>query len=238
MSAARRETPRQETWALIAVKRFEFAKTRLAAALDPAARAALAEAMLEDVLTATAGSSALDGVLVVTSDPAAAAIARRFGATAMNDAHDAGVNSAVNQGLRRLERWRAGRAIVVPADVPLLAGAEIDQVASALDRAKVVLTPADRDGGTNVLALSPVDAMDPAYGPDSLKRHIEAARAIGVEPRVLRLPGAGLDVDVPEDLGVLARRGVGTRAGALLRELTTTAARRSARSLSERIMQQ
>lgn len=232
MSAAR-----PETWALIAVKRFAAAKTRLAPTLDPSARAALAEAMLEDVLGALSDASTLNGCLVVTSDPAAAAIARRIGAAAMTDAHDAGVNAAVNQGLRCLGRWNAGRVIVAPADVPLLAGSEIDEVAAALDHAPVVLCPAERDGGTNIFALSPVDIVAPAFGPDSLNRHVEATRAVGAEPRVLRLAGAGLDIDVPDDLEVLARRGAGTRAGALLRELTTPA-RRSARSLSERIMQQ
>lgn len=229
--------PRQETWALIAVKRFAWAKTRLAAALDPGLRAALAEAMLEDVLATLAGSSAINGALVVTSDPAAAAVAQRAGAAAMNDAHDAGVNSAVNQGLRCLERWRAGRVIVVPADLPLLKSSEIDEVAAALDHFSVVLSPAERDGGTNILALSPIDAIAPAFGLDSLNRHVEAARAAGAAPHILPLAGAGLDIDVSQDLEVLARRGAGTRAGALLGELSA-AARRTARPLSGRIMQQ
>lgn len=238
MNGSRRDHPRQETWALIAVKRFVFAKARLAAALDPASRATLAQAMLEDVLTALSGSRALNGALVVTSDPAAAAIARRFGAAATNDAEDAGVNPAVNQGLKLLGRWNAGRVIVAPADLPLLASSEVDAVVAALDSAKIVLTPAERDGGTNVLALSPVDALAPAFGPNSLNRHMAAARAAGVEPHVLPLAGAGLDIDVSEDLEVLVRRGAGTRSGALLQELGVAAPARSARSLFERSMHQ
>lgn len=237
MNAARQGISRQETWALIAVKRFEFAKTRLAAALPSSARAMLAEAMLEDVLAALAGSSALNGALVVTSDPAAAAIARRAGAAAMNDAQDAGVNAAVAQGLRCLERWHAARVIVVPADVPLLKSSEVDAVAAALDQSKVVLTPAERDGGTNILALSPIDAIAPAYGPDSLKRHAKAARAAGIEPRIMPFSGAGLDIDVSRDLEALARHGAGTRAAALLREISAPT-RRAANSLHERIMPQ
>lgn len=229
---------RRETWALIAVKRFDLAKTRLSPALAPAARTALAEAMLEEVLAALSGSSALDGALVVTSDPAAAAIARRVGAAAIGDAAESGVNAAVDQGLRCLARWEASRAIVVPADVPLLVGAEIDEVAAALDRAEVVLAPAERDGGTNVLALSPIDAIAPAFGADSLNRHVEAARAAGREARIVRLSGAGLDIDTPEDLERLVRRGGSTRAAALLSELSARAPRRRAGSLPERIMQQ
>lgn len=228
---------RAETWALVVVKRFASAKSRLAPALAPAAREALAEAMFEDVLAALSRSTALDGVLVVTADSAAADVARRFAAMTIHDFDETGVNAAVAQGLDFLARQRVGRAIVVPADVPLLTGSEVDAVAAALDHAGVVLTPADRDGGTNVLALSPVDAVAPAYGPDSLRRHAEAAAAAGVALRIMPLAGAGLDIDVADDLDVLARRGAGTRARALLRELSAPTPR-SDRSLPERIMQQ
>jgi len=226
----------RNTWALIAVKRFEFAKTRLSEALDPTARATLAEAMLEDVLAALSGSSALDGALVVTSDPVAAAIARRVGAAAADDAENAGVNPAVRQGLKCLSRWRAGRVVVVPADLPLLASGEVDALVAALDETGVVLAPAERDGGTNALALSPIDLVAPAYGPNSLERHVEAARGAGVEPRILPLAGASLDIDVADDLDILARRGAATRSGALLQELWGAAAPRRAHPLVERIM--
>ena len=40
-------------------------------------------------------------------------------------------------------------------------------------------------------------------GEPSFARHLETARAHGLTPRVLALPGLGLDVDAPEDLTAL-----------------------------------
>src|SRR5437762_707180 len=46
-------------------------------------------------------------------------------------------------------------------------------------------------------------AMPLAVGEPSLDNHLAAARARGLEPRVLALPGLGLDVDAPDDLAAL-----------------------------------
>jgi len=46
---------------------------------------------------------------------------------------------------------------------------------------------------------------------------LKTARAAGVTPRVLELPGISLDVDAPDDLPVLLERGPATRSARLLR---------------------
>ena len=62
-----------------------------------------------------------------------------------------------------------------------------------------------RDGaGTNALLLSPPDAMQPEFGEGSFVRHVAQAVALGLEFRVLRLPGIAADIDEPRDLDVLA----------------------------------
>ena len=62
----------------------------------------------------------------------------------------------------------------------------------------------DRHGtGTNALVLSPPDAIEPSFGPDSLERHVAAAEAAGVPHRVEEVPGLALDVDTPDDLAAL-----------------------------------
>jgi 2-phospho-L-lactate guanylyltransferase (CobY/MobA/RfbA family) len=53
-----------------------------------------------------------------------------------------------------------------------------------------------------------------AFGEGSFKRHIALATNAGVRVQVVRLPGAALDVDVPEDFRLFrdsssAARGVG-----------------------------
>ena len=55
--------------------------------------------------------------------------------------------------------------------------------------------------------LAPPGAMPLTFGEPSFANHLAAARAAGLAPRVLELPGIGLDVDAPDDLPVLLERG-------------------------------
>ena len=43
------------------------------------------------------------------------------------------------------------------------------------------------------------------FGEDSFRRHLGFARELGIEPRVIKLPALGLDVDTPHDLEALMR---------------------------------
>ena len=52
---------------------------------------------------------------------------------------------------------------------------------------------------------------------------MKTARAAGLAPRVLELPGIGLDVDAPDDLPALLERGPATRSARLLRGFPTGA---------------
>jgi 2-phospho-L-lactate guanylyltransferase len=45
--------------------------------------------------------------------------------------------------------------------------------------------------------------MPLTFGEPSFDNHLAAARARGLAPRVLPLPGLGLDVDAPDDLAAL-----------------------------------
>jgi 2-phospho-L-lactate guanylyltransferase len=65
--------------AVVPAQAFTAAKQRLGDALPAATRAALARAMLEDVLAALSGAS-LDRVVVITPDAEVAAVAERHGA--------------------------------------------------------------------------------------------------------------------------------------------------------------
>src|SRR5438132_13864287 len=77
-----------KTVGILPVKLFARAKQRLAPELGTEARAALAEAMVRDVLRAVARVEELDGLIVVTKDPRAAALGPPFGAGVLNDADE------------------------------------------------------------------------------------------------------------------------------------------------------
>ena len=63
-------------WAILPAKNFNHAKKRLAPSLTPVERQALFAAMLEDVLAAATDVDMLEGVLVLTRDEKAVALAQ------------------------------------------------------------------------------------------------------------------------------------------------------------------
>ena len=76
------------TLAILPVKRFELAKTRLGEQLGPAQRRRLAQAMVSDVLDALVATGGLDAV-IVTNEPAVASLARDRGAAVLADPAEA-----------------------------------------------------------------------------------------------------------------------------------------------------
>jgi 2-phospho-L-lactate guanylyltransferase len=76
----------------------------------------------------------------------------------------------------------------------------------------VTLSPS-RDGqGTNAVVCSPPDLLPLRFGDDSFHAHLRGARALGIEPRIVRRPGLALDIDTPEDLTVFLANPSMTRA--------------------------
>ncbi len=203
--------------AVVPAKDFDAAKQRLARALPPEARSALARAMLEDVLTALAAGG-LDRIVVVTPDTRAAEIAARHGAAALLEAESAGHTAAVERGLAACRELGATIMLTVPGDLPCLTTEEVRAVLAACGAPPAAVFVPSRSGlGTNAACLAPPEAVPLRFGEPSFADHLAAARARGIEPVVLELPGAGLDIDSPEDLEALLARGPETRAARLLR---------------------
>ena len=192
------------------------AKQRLVPALAPAQRRALAAAMLEDVLTALAAAR-LDAVWVVTRDADVTALARGFGATIVSEAENRGHTAAVAAAQARAAGEGVDVFATIPGDVPCVTAAEVDALVDATGNAPSVVLAASRSGiGTNGVALAPPDAMVLRFGEPSFADHVDAARARGITPRLLSLPGLALDVDGPEDLRAVVVEGGATRSARLL----------------------
>lgn len=208
---------RDKPWAIVPVKQFDNAKQRLAGALSAQVRRALAQAMLEDVLSALANCDALAGIAVVTIDPQAAAISRRHDARILTDAATGGHTAAVVAAAERLAREGSTAVLSVPGDIPLITADEVTQVVAAFETAPAfVIVPAHDERGSNAVLCAPPGAVALSYGDDSFLPHLAAARAAGIEPAVLRLPGIALDVDHPADLKAFLAKPSDTRAYRLL----------------------
>ena len=214
------------TLAVLPVKSFDAAKGRLRARLDPLARAALAEAMLGDVLAAVVRASEIEGVAVVTGEPRAATVARGIGAEILLDPDEAGQSHAATIGVARAVAAGYDRVALVPGDTPLAAPADLDGlcVRSSAAGLGAAIVPDRHGSGTNALLLHPPDALAPSFGPDSLARHVASARTAGVPHAVERIAALEHDVDTPEDLVALAVR---------LRESEPTTAPRTRATLAD-----
>jgi 2-phospho-L-lactate/phosphoenolpyruvate guanylyltransferase len=201
--------------AAVPAKDLAQAKQRLVGVLSPAARTELARAMLRDVLRALAASP-LDAVWVVTRDPGMEAVARAAGMGVLPETENRGHTAAVALAQQEATRVGARCFVTVPGDVPCLTADEMTTLLAAAADATAVFTPSRSGLGTNGVALIPPGAMTLTFGEPSFENHLATARRHHLTPRVVPLPGLGLDVDGPEDLRALLRRGPHTESGQLV----------------------
>jgi 2-phospho-L-lactate guanylyltransferase len=210
---------RDRLWAVLPVKDLHHAKQRLAGVLSATERQALFAAMLEDVLGTLSACRGLGGIMLVTRDPQAQAMAARHGARVLIEPENRGHTAASSFGAATLAREGAAGMIQLPADVPLVTAADIDAVLDAHDQSPAVTIAPSRDQlGSNAVACSPPDVLPLRFGDDSFFPHLEQARALGIEPRIVERPGLGLDVDTPADLNAFLATPSATRAYAYLQE--------------------
>jgi 2-phospho-L-lactate guanylyltransferase len=209
--------------AVVPVKDTAQAKQRLAALLPAARRQELALAMFEDVIATISSVRELAGIVVVTVDPAAAAIAARHDARVMNEGACEGHTGAVTAAARRLAAGGFD-LLTLPGDIPLVEPDDVRHLVSVhcagAERGAGAFTivPARDELGSNAVLCSPAGAVPLRFGDNSFFPHLDAAKGHGIEPEVVHLPRIALDIDTPEDLALFLRTPSPTRAHALLQQ--------------------
>ena len=201
---------------LVPVKNLALAKQRLAPLLAAAERRALATAMLEDVLMALAASSAQPRVAIVTGDGEAIGLARQFLFEVIEDRENLGESEAIAMATRVSEERGEREVLVLPADIPLVTPAEIEQILSLAPPRGTVIVPCWEERGSNAVLRRPASLFPLKFGNDSFHPHLRAAEVAG-PCVVLRLPGIGLDVDRPGHLARLLSAPGNTKAQQLAR---------------------
>jgi len=170
-------------------------KTRLADRLDADERAGLAGAMLADVVAAIRGCG-LERVVLAASGPGAVAAGAALDLEVVVDPPDVGtLDHAIEHA--RVACGGQQDVLVVQADLPALTADDVAAVLAA--DAAVVVAPTD-DGGTSALLRRPGGVIDTRYGPDSARRHVDGAKAAGIEVVVVGRAGFCMDVDTAADL--------------------------------------
>jgi 2-phospho-L-lactate guanylyltransferase len=188
---------------LVPIKSLAGAKQRLSSVLNPEERFALAQAMCADVLQAIAQWPGRPPVAVVTGDSFARDLAQRFHFEVVAD-DNSGETHAIEMATAICVQRGAGSTLVIPADIPLIDRAELQQIVDNAPPQGAVLVPDAAGRGTNAAWRSPADLFPLRFGNDSFLPHLAAAKATALPCVVLELPGIALDVDRPEDLRQLA----------------------------------
>jgi 2-phospho-L-lactate guanylyltransferase len=180
---------------IIPVKPFAEAKQRLSPALDPGARAKLAEDLFRHVFEMTANFAGPACLVVVSRAQEILDFAAMRGTTALPEC-EPDLNAALRQAADHVLAQGASKLMVVASDLPLLCPGDL----AAMAEHDCAIAPDRRRRGTNAL-LWPAAPRPPfRFGVDSFSRHRAEARGNGLDPCIVSRTGLAHDVDLPGDL--------------------------------------
>jgi 2-phospho-L-lactate/phosphoenolpyruvate guanylyltransferase len=191
-----------KTFAIVPVKRFENAKTRLSSMLDTEDRIRLSSLMLEDTLQILSVATPLTQVIIVSADKRADEIATKHGAKFLPEEKEKGVNSAVALADGYcIEKEAADATIVIPHDLPLLDSIVISKACELAEKEStcIVICPSVRYDGTNMLLRKPPSVIGTFYETDSYNMHVRTAIKLGIPVKPLLSKSLMYDIDTPED---------------------------------------
>ena len=219
-----------ETVAVVPVRDGVSGKSRLATALDPAARRRLVATLARHVVGVLVASDAVDRVVVVTADApfAAETLAGLDVGVVVQPADRPGLDAALDVGREHAAALGARRVLVAHADLPLLSPADVAALLAAdafapevggpgrdrrsgaptsprtTDLTQPVVVAPDRHGtGTNLLLVPATTAFTFRFGPGSCAAHVAEAGRAGLPVAVVHRPGTEVDLDTLDDWGEL-----------------------------------
>ena len=165
------------------VKSLSETKSRLAPMLSPLERGALTLAMLEDVMDVTQQIAGWETWVV--SPTRRSSRSRSAAVHAIREEKPPLANA-----IRQVEDEALGRdadalAVLLP-DTPFVTTEALTRALHTLG--PVVLAPSTDEGGTNLLVRRPPDAIHARFGPDSYRKHLEAAAIAELPTSIVGTP--------------------------------------------------
>ncbi len=193
-----------KTLVVVPVKDFARAKSRLGPDLDAGERAIVAAnlfartiAFLQD---AKARSSTAFDIAVVTSSTDIAKTVNEHRLHLIPEGQEDGLNSALTTAASWAKAHSYETLCVLPADIAAPDFGEFGRLLSlAGSPGSLVLCPAD-DRGTNVLIVTPPDAISFTYGCLSFLKHQAQAAEHGLDCVIAPSSAFSRDIDYMEDL--------------------------------------
>jgi FO synthase/2-phospho-L-lactate guanylyltransferase len=205
------------TTILIPLKNPVGAKRRMAPLLTEQERENLSWAMFRDLIEVVRGLDA--PVAIVTSSEAAAGLAHREGWQVLEEESQISESESIDNASKRLCRLGVSSVLRLPADLPLLRTADIEQILAAASQYDVVLAPSHDLLGTNAILRSPPDRFPSRFGHNSFVFHIMEALQTEADIRIVHNSRLGWDLDHPSDLEGFLQSSASTRTHGFLESI-------------------
>ena len=186
--------------AIIPIKPLRRGKSRLSSILSEDEREGLNQYLLISTLLCLRKINEIDHILVVSYDPTALALARKFGARTVLENRQTNINRALRKATVAAKAIRSSEILVIPADLPLLTGDDVlSVIGESKDPPEIVIVPDRKMSGTNMLLINPIGAIKYDFGEWSFRKHIEQAERKKINIKICNRKNLSFDLDLPED---------------------------------------
>lgn len=192
-------------WALVPLKPFHAAKTRLRTVLNNQERMEMSKALFQKTMSVLEQLDGITGIAVVSAEQVEyQAVNKRY--LWIDEGGAYGLNAALNLATLSLQAAGAEGVLIIPADLPLLDQAALSEIISQASQGGcMAIAPDRRRDGTNALLVSPPGLITYFFGAHSFARHVMAAQKVSLEPRIVENEILALDLDIPDDLAMLQK---------------------------------
>lgn len=196
----------RDLWGLVPVKSLEQANQRLKPYLGSDC-IEFSMSMFVDVMRALQDSTKIKNIAIVTADPRVIGIAENHDLLVVDEIESMGLNPAVELGIEAIRRRGGQRIVIMPTDIPLVTGVEIDRILQEfnlqLEQGSgnfLGICPAKNSGGTNLLCLDTDHLIRLSYGPNSYNLHVRMAQEARQNLVTLHSTPISIDIDDQQDL--------------------------------------
>jgi 2-phospho-L-lactate guanylyltransferase len=189
---------------LLPIKDLRNSKQRLAGALTPEERFALAQAMLADTIRAVRGVRHAEKIFVTTNYAPAIEAAQENGWEVLHEELQISESISVDTASRQCQERGITAILRLPLDVPLVRATDIDELLGIECTTPGVVIVPSRDGtGTNAILRSLPTLFPSHFGTGSFAKHCGEAQRARARIFVRRNARLEMDVDDEADLRAL-----------------------------------
>jgi 2-phospho-L-lactate guanylyltransferase len=193
-----------KTYAIIPVKSFSKAKTRLN--IPQIKRELLCKEMLKEVLRTLSKCKSIDDIVIVSKDDAVIKLSKPFNAIQIFD-DELGVNQAVHLADQHLSGLECNCSVIFPQDIPIMESSDVDSLLGFLkSKNSVILVPSRQFNGTNALVRYYASFMKTQYDKGSYSHQINAAKSVTQKVSLALIRRVMLDIDDELDLAFMLKQ--------------------------------